>query len=327
MDKPSPLAGLSRPHHIKGRFAPPGDVSNPKLRDGLKWLLSGEKQKWPRHVENAPWPAPPETAPQDGISLTFIGHATLLIQVGGLNILTDPFFSDRASPLPFIGPKRARKPGVALPDLPPIDVVLLSHNHFDHLDIAALRALHAHSAPHIVTPLGNSRTLARTRRPHRITEGNWGDQLDLNDKVRATFTPALHWSKRGLFDRNRALWSGFVLQTPAGVIYFAGDTGYGDGAHFDQLRQVFGPPKLSLLPIGAYAPRWFMQDQHMDPQQAVQAHRALGAQHSVAIHFGTIQLTDEGIDAPAQELAEALAEAPDTQGEFLVLECGETRGF
>ena len=248
-------------------------------------------------MENPPQPAPPDAV--DDLRVTYIGHATALIQVAGLNLLTDPFFSWRASPVQWAGPKRVRAPGLALEDLPRIDAVLVSHNHYDHMDLPSLRRLFDRHRPRIVTPLGNGAIVARTRRPLDVTEGDWGDRVALGDGVAATFAPALHWSKRGLHDRNMALWSAFVIETPAGTVYFAGDTGYGSGAHFRDIRREFGPVRLALLPIGAYEPRWFMHPQHMNPEEAVKAHLDLAAGLSIGVHHATVQLTDEAIDEPA----------------------------
>ncbi len=260
----------------------------------------------------------------NGLVATFIGQATVLIQAGGLNILTDPFFSERASPFAWIGPRRVRAPGIALGDLPPIDAILSSHNHYDHMDLAALAALNDAHRPLIVTPLGNGAILKRARRPFTVVERDWGEAHALGDHVKAHLSPALHWSKRTAFDRNHALWGAFVLETPAGIVYFAADTGYGTGAHFRDVRQRFGRPRLALLPIGAYEPRWFMQPQHMNPDEAAAAHADLGAMASLAIHYGTVQLTDEAIDAPVAALNEALAARGIAPEDFRVLGFGES---
>lgn len=314
--------------HFDGvRFFVPEQVGQKKTRDLLKWQMSGKKQKWPKAIENRAWPTPSRRRNGGDFSVTYIGHATMLIQVGGLNIITDPFFSDRASPFRFAGPRRVRKPGIALEALPPVDYVLLSHNHFDHLDIAALAKLHDHFEPMIITPLGNGAIVNRSGRTHQIAEADWGDRISLNNEVKVTLAPARHWSRRGLRDTNFALWCAFVLETPFGLIYFAGDTGYGDGSHFRQVREQFGDVRLALLPIGAYEPRWFMKAQHMNPQDAVKAHIDLGAQESIAIHHGTIQLTDEGIDQPVLDLRKALKASALDPSRFLVLDCGEEKRF
>ncbi|MCB1538762.1 MAG: MBL fold metallo-hydrolase, partial [Alphaproteobacteria bacterium] len=223
-----------------------------------------------------------------------------------VNILTDPFLSSRASPLPFMGPRRVRPLAIPFADLPRIDLVLVSHNHYDHLDRPALGRLYRRDEPLIVTPLGNDRIIGLPG----IRALDWGQEAELNSQpgsVRVTLEPALHWSARGLYDRRRALWGAFVIATPAGMVYFAGDTAYGDGAHFRAIREKHGVPALALLPVGAYEPRWFMGNVHMNPADAVAAWRDLGAPRTLGMHFGTIQLTDEGIDAPADDLRAALA--------------------
>jgi L-ascorbate metabolism protein UlaG (beta-lactamase superfamily) len=308
-------------HYDGNRFFMPGHRMANGLRELIKWQRAGTRQAWPRERDNAPQPAPPETVGA-GLQVTYIGHASALIQVGGLNILTDPFFSRRASPVQWAGPKRVRPPGLALDQLPPIHAVLVSHNHYDHMDLPSIRNLFDRHRPRVLAPLGNAAILARSRRQLDVTEGDWGDRVDLGDGVAATFAPAQHWSKRGFHDRNMALWSAFVLETPAGFVYFAGDTGYGTGAHFRDVRRDFGPVRLALLPIGAYEPRWFMHPQHMNPEEAVKAHIDLDSDLSIGIHHSTVQLTDEAIDEPAAALARALGEHDVEPQRFRVLDPG-----
>lgn len=309
-------------HHDGNRYAIKGHRQEAGFRELLKWQLSGTRAKWPQWIENTTYPLPPKRVADSAINLTWIGHSTVLLQTMGLNILTDPLFSPRASPAQWAGPKRVRAPGVAVRDLPPIDIILLSHNHYDHMDLPALRQISRHHQPHVVTPLGNARHIRKASRSFQIDELDWGQDVS-NDSFRITLTPALHWSKRSLLDANKALWGAFVIETPGGVIYFAGDTGYGDGQTFRDVRDRFGPPRLSLLPIGAYEPRWFMKPQHMNPDEAVQAHLDLGSQTSLAIHHGTVQLTDEAIDAPVKALSEALSARSLQPERFLVTDVGE----
>jgi L-ascorbate metabolism protein UlaG (beta-lactamase superfamily) len=292
------------------------------FREFLKWQRAGGRQAWPREVENPPQPAPPSDVGATDLQVTYIGHATVLVQVAGLNILTDPFFSSRASPVQWAGPKRVRPPGLALHELPRIDVVLVSHNHYDHLDLPTVRRLFDGHRPRFLTPLGNGAILARSRRPLDVVEGDWGDRIALGDGVAVTPMPALHWSKRSLHDRNMALWCAFAIETPAGPVYFAGDTGYGTGAHFRAVQDQFGPVRVALLPIGAYEPRWFMHPQHMNPEEAVRAHLDLAAELSIGVHHSTIQLTDEAIDDPAAALARALRQHDVEPRRFQVLDPG-----
>ena len=258
----------------------------------------------------------------DQVAVSFINHATFLIRLPGAVVLTDPMFSERCSPVSGLGPKRVRPPGLALSDLPRPDVVLLSHNHYDHMDLPSLRKLHRLHAPKFVTLLGNARHLAGLG--IEAVELDWWQTLNVG-ALRITATPARHFSARTPFDRNRALWGGFMLAAEAGAgqVLFAGDSGA--GSHWDDIGARLGAPDLALLPIGAYEPRWFMAPVHMNPAEAVQAHLALGARSSIGMHFGTFQLTDEAIDAPVIALEAARREAGLTPEDFAVLGFGETR--
>ncbi len=293
------------------------------LGDVLRWRRSAPRHAWPHHV--AVVPAHPAAAVK-GLRLTMIGHATVLIQVDGLNILTDPVWSRRASPVSFAGPRRVTAPGVALADLPPIHAVLLSHNHYDHLDVATLNALHRAHSPLIVTPLGNDRIVRRHIRDARVAPLDWeqAHPLDPAGHAMAHLVPALHWSSRSPRDRRMALWGGFIIQAAGRTIYFAGDTGYGTGAIFRRLRQQFGPVDCALLPIGAYDPRWFMAAQHTDPADAVQIMHDLDAQWALGIHWGTFKLTDEPRHDPLRQLDAALAARGVAPGRFRAFHPGET---
>jgi L-ascorbate metabolism protein UlaG (beta-lactamase superfamily) len=309
--------------HDGKRFRLEGHRGEAGLRDILKWQMNGRRARWPSRVENQKHPRPPERVHGSDLKATWIGHSTVLVQTGGLNILTDPFLSDRASPLSFAGPKRVRPPALLAHELPPIDIILLSHNHYDHMDLQALRRIARHHSPHVLTPHGNARWIRSAMPRARIDEMRWGDTIGLAG-LEVHLTPALHWSKRGLFDANTALWGAFAVETPGGLLYFAGDTGFGTGSTFAQLRERHGPPRLSLLPIGAYEPRWFMHPQHMNPEEAVKAHGLLESRTSLAIHHGTVQLTDEAIDAPVAELKQALDARNIDPSRFLVPDAGET---
>ncbi len=252
--------------------------------------------------------------------VTFIGHSSTLIQTRHGTLLTDPVYSQRASPVQFAGPRRVRQPGVRFEDLPAIDLVLLSHNHYDHCDLATLRRVQRRWNPRFVTPLGNERLL-RKAGASRIESLDWW-QTTHDSSLPITVTPAQHFSARTPFDRNRMLWGSFVIDAPGCRIYFGGDTGYGD--HFRAVHERCGDIDLALLPIGAYEPRWFMRAIHMDPVEAVRAHGDLAAAQSVAIHFGTFQLTPEAIDAPVVALHHAMEAAHLAPDAFRVLECGES---
>lgn len=297
--------GPATDHFDGTRFFNPGEPETDRtLGQVLRWRRAMPANSWPASVPVVPVvPA----SRVEGLRVTMVGHATVLIQVAGLNLLTDPVWSDRASPLAIAGPKRVVAPGVTIADLPPIDAVLLSHNHYDHLDITTLKALHERHSPLIVTPLGNDAIVRRHIPAARIIAGDWGAQFEIASGAEAHIVPANHWSSRGVRDRRMALWGGFMIRAGGRLIYFAGDTGYGTGGIFRAMRERFGTPDLALLPIGAYDPRWFMAAQHTDPEEAIRIMRDLDARAAVGIHWGTFKLTDEPRVDPARRLAAGLA--------------------
>jgi L-ascorbate metabolism protein UlaG (beta-lactamase superfamily) len=310
--------------HCDGRrFFNPGTTTESRgLKQVLRWRLRGEHRPWARPPED-PVFAPPPAAVQPGtVAISFINHASFLIRLPGAVLLTDPIFSRRCSPVAWAGPSRARPPGIALADLPRPDLVLLSHNHYDHMDLPSLRELQRRFAPRFVTTLGNARALAR--QGIDATELDWW-QHAAHGVLRVTATPARHFSARTPFDRNRTLWAGFMIRSGEGRVLFAGDSGF--GPHWREIAARLGAPDVALLPIGAYEPRWFMKAAHMNPAEAVQAHLDLGARRSVGMHFGTFQLTDEAIDAPLEALGEALREAAISPGTFVKHGFGETRVY
>lgn len=312
--------------HFDGvRFFNPGQPSTDRgLKDMLRWKLAGGATRWPSAVPVTPAKPEPRVA---GLRITMVGHATLLIQVAGINILTDPVWSDRASPFSFAGPKRVTAPGIAFDDLPPIDVVLLSHCHYDHLDVATLRRLQAVHAPLMAMPLGNDAIVRAAVPGARCIVGDWWDRLPVTDAITSTLTPANHWANRWPSDVRMALWSGHYLNTPVGSIWFVGDTGYGDGAIFRDVRAKLGAPAVALIPIGAYEPRWFMAAQHVDPTEAVRIFKDVGAGEALGIHWGTFQLTDEAREAPRLALASALAAAGLSSQRFAAAQPGNSYDF
>lgn len=308
--------------HFDGvRFSRPGEPIDKGALELLRWQLGGGRESWPASYPSPFQDKPPERV--DGLRLSLVGHATLLIQVSGRNILTDPVWSERASPFRFAGPRRVNPPGIAFEDLPPIDAVLLTHNHYDHLDVNTISRLWERFQPRVVAPLGNDTIIRNHDDEVEVATLDWGGSVELGDGVSAHLEPTNHWSARGINDRRMALWGGYVVTAPAGNLYLPGDTGYGTGDIFRAVRDRFGPVRLAALPIGAYEPRWFMQAQHINPEDAVKAFQDLAAEHAVGVHWGTFQLTNEGVEQPLKELTEALAAAGIEPSRFRALRPGE----
>jgi L-ascorbate metabolism protein UlaG (beta-lactamase superfamily) len=308
-------------NHFDGqRFRNLTGAAGQPLRAVLR-MLRAPRTAWPAYIEQ-PARRPP-SLDDDKAVVTFIGHSTFLMQTAAGNVLTDPMYSERAGPLSRLGPKRVRQPAVRFDDLPPIAAVLLSHNHYDHCDRRTLRMLADRFDPIVVTPLGNGQ-LVRSAGIRHVEELDWWEE-GTSSPLRITLTPAHHFSARTPFDRNRALWGGFVLALEGMRLFFAGDTAY--GPFFRDIRERLGPIDLALLPIGAYEPRWFMQSVHMNPAEAVQAHLDLDASESIGMHFGTFQLTTEGIDEPLGALADACHTRDVSPSRFRTLGFGESVRF
>ena len=310
--------------HFDGtRFFNPNGIEPRGFFDLLRWQFGGGKARWPKQVAPRVPPAKPaRTVSGDALRVTMVGHATLLIQVDGLNILTDPVWSERASPVSFAGPKRVAAPGIAFEDLPPIHIVLVTHNHYDHLDTDTLGRLQAAHRPRFVTPLGNDGFIRDAAPGAAVTVMDWGDKAELAGAL-LHCEPAHHWSARGTGDRRMALWAAFVIETKAGRIYHIGDTGFHQGINYRAAAEKHGGFRLAILPIGAYEPRWFMEGQHQNPADAVEGMALCKAAHAVGHHFATFQLTDEAIDAPEQALAVALAAKAIPPERFPALRAGE----
>jgi L-ascorbate metabolism protein UlaG (beta-lactamase superfamily) len=303
-------------------FNPEG--SQPKgFGEFLRWQFGRERTPWPDHYPSPFAPAEPEERlPEDALRLTMVGHATLLIQTGGLNILTDPVWSDRASPLSFAGPRRVNEPGIPFTSLPPIDLVLVSHNHYDHLDVATLADLKAAHDPLVITPLGNDTIIQSDVPAMRCTAHDWGDVVD-HGKVRIHLEPCHHWSARGFRDRRMALWAAFVIESAAGRTLLVSDTGYNEGRDYRRAATKHGSFRCAILPVGAYEPRWFMKPQHQNPAEAVQGMADCNAAYAAGHHWGTFQLTDEGIEAPLHALEAALDQRGVARERFRPLRPGE----
>ena len=272
--------------------------------------------------EDVPLDTPPKRVGGGELRVTFVNHATLLIQMDSLNILTDPVWSKRVSPVQWYGPRRHRPPGIRFEDLPPIDVVLISHNHYDHMDLPTLRRLVAAFHPRIVTGLGNSEFLRR-KGIVGSEDIDWWQSIALAPGVRLAGVPAQHWSARALSDKWRTLWLGFVITSPSGPVYFAGDTGYGE--FFATIRERLGAPRLALLPIAPQLPRREMAPRHMSAGEAVRAYHVLGASTAVAFHFGTFQQGSDRERDPPDSLGLAIAKSRPCDVRFWALRNGEAR--
>lgn len=304
-------------HFRDGRFFNPG-VAEHDFRTALKWMRNRKIGPWRRWIESTPGPAPPARVEGAELRATFVNHATVLLQTDGINILTDPMWSRRASPVQLMGPQRHRAPGLRLEDLPPIDCLLISHNHYDHFDLPTLKRIAATHRPVVFCPLGLARPLRRLGFTD-VHEMDWWQSQRWRG-IGLHCVPAQHFSARTPWDRNRTLWCGWVIESRHGNLYFAGDTGFGEV--FAVVRSRFASIRLALLPIGAYEPEWFMGPVHMTPEQAVEARAILGAATAMAIHFGTFALADDGETAPVERLHRALA-GREEASRFWVLSEGE----
>ncbi len=290
--------------HFDGkRFFFPGTPPAKGFVDVLKWQLTKDRKEWPQWVDVKPKTEFSAKVEEGTAHLTFVNHATVLIQTPELNILTDPIWSDRASPVSWAGPKRVHEPGVNILDLPKIHVVIISHNHFDHLDIPTLVKLKEKFNPLIILPLGH-KDLFKKYDLDNFVELDWWE-THVVENLEFTLTPVQHWSARGITDRYKSLWGGFVVKKKNARLFFGGDTGYNEKT-FKEIQARLGSIDIGLIPIGAYEPRNFMRDQHVNPEEAVKIHLDLKAKVSMGLHFGTFQLTDEGRDEPSLHLKKEL---------------------
>src|ERR1700752_1950815 len=310
--------------HFDGtRFFDPYSSPPKSVTTLFRWYTSREKAPWPERAPSPYRDTPPARVEGPEWRFSYVGHASWLLQTAGLNILIDPVWSERVSPVSFLGPTRVNDPGIAFEALPPIDVVLVSHCHYDHLDVETLARLHAAHRPRVITPLGNDTIMKAHDATIRAEAFDWHQRIELGKNVAVTLVPTRHWSARGLTDRNKALWASFAIETPAGRIYHVADSGYGNGHHFRSVRDRYAPFRLAVLPVGAYEPRWFMGDQHMNPAESVKAFRDSGAELALGHHYGTFQLTDEPFDAPEQALVKARVEAEIEPDKFRLLKPGQ----
>ena len=306
--------------HFNGeKFINPGAIKAKGFKDLWKWMRTREKGVWEELKDIKPGHPPAERVTGDIPVVTFINHSTFLIQLMDLNILTDPIWSKRASPVSFAGPKRMRPPGIRYEDLPSIDHVLLTHNHYDHLDITALKRLWKDFQPTIFCPLGVAEYL-KGKGIGKVKEMDWWDELNINADMEVVCTPAQHFSGRGMFDRDRTLWCGYAIKTRKGSIYYSGDTGYGD--FFSEIARKIAPIRLSFLPIGAFKPEWFMSPIHTSPRDALRIHKEINSPVSIAMHYGTFPLADDGQHEPEMETRRLMQELNIPENNFLILKEG-----
>lgn len=325
------LSGCSSPYykgapsdHFDGKkFFAPEKIEKKNWLAVARWRFGDTRKSWPEWVELGQTDKPPSEIKGNDLRASYINHATVLLQTRGLNILTDPIWSKRASPLGFMGPKRHHVPGVAWDDLPKIDLVVISHSHYDHLDLATVKRLTARDNPLFVVPLGVD-AIIRRKIPHaRLHAMDWGQSHVFNPELTLHAEPVQHWSARTPFDDNEALWASYVLSFGGENIYFSGDTGYASGQIFRDIGQKYGEFRFAMLAVGAYEPRWFMKESHINPAEAVQVYKDIHANHAMPLHWGTFQLTDEGRDEPIEALKAALDQQDISHKAFNVLLPGE----
>ncbi len=292
--------------------------------DMVKWMWEMETVKWPEWINDPPQPDPVKRVKKGELKVTYINHATLLIQMSGVNILTDPVWSKRPGPFSWLGAERVRAPGIKMNNLPEIDIILISHDHYDHLDLATLRQLAERDQPVILVGLG-VKSILGSMSFSTIREMDWWQEYMIKSAgLKFTFVPAYHDSGRGLFASNRTLWGGFVIEGEGGRVYFAGDTAY--GTFLDLIKKRFADFRLTIFPIGNYEKRWFMKSQHMNPDDAVKAHRLLNSKQSVGMHYSTfLEHPEQAIDAHEKDLVVALKNYGEKESAFWVLKFGEGR--
>jgi L-ascorbate metabolism protein UlaG (beta-lactamase superfamily) len=313
--------GPTSDHFDGKRFRNYGNVRAKGLFDVLKWMVTRRRKKW-QADNRKPSFQQVARAVTSGMTVTFINHSSFLIQTGGVNILTDPIYSQRASPFQWAGPERMREPGLRFKDLPPIDLVLITHNHYDHLDIPTIRRIESTHAPGYLVPLGVGAHF-RIENISRVDEMDWWEKKTITERVSVECVPAQHFSGRGTLDRDKTLWCGYVIHSQAGSVYFAGDTGYSSEI-FKKIGMRTGPFDLSIIPIGAYRPEWFMAPIHCTPLEAVKIHMEVNSKQSVASHFGTFPLADESSDDPVNDLRLAVEKFGIPSSQFRALREGES---
>lgn len=287
---------------------------------------------WTEPAEKINSKKPAELLPNQRARVTFIGHSTFLIQFpiesGVINILTDPIWSERAGPIavPLLSPKRHNPPAINFEDLTKIDFVLISHSSYFHMDLPTIKKLQQKFAPKFITGLGNCHVLNKIKKLNlNCLELDWEQTQEIGNELKITFLPTKNWSKRSWFDTNKTLWGSFLIKNPSISIYFAGDSGYSN--HFQQIKSKFGSPDVAMLPIGSYKPKWYFGDHHLSPEDAVMAHRELGAKKSIGMHFKTFKTSSENYFEPVEDLQNARLSFHLKDEEFVAPNLGEIFDF
>lgn len=313
----------SKSDHFDGvRFFNPWNPQNPSLVKVFHWKMKSKRKPWPKEKQNQLYDLPPQMVEGDLLRVSFVGHSTMLIQTEGLNIITDPIWSKRASPFKRFGPSRYNDPGIAFENLPPIDIILVSHNHYDHLDIMTIKKIWQRDQPRIITPLGNDISIQTKYPSIHVETLDWNQEIAFDKNRTIHLMPSQHWSRRNFTNTNKALWGAFVIETPGGNIYFCGDSGYEKNIFLKALER-FHSFRFAMLPIGAYEPRSFMKYAHMNPDDAVLAYKDLGQPYTAAIHYETFRLADEGYDDPSNLLNEACEKHGVDPQKFRALKLGQ----
>ena len=310
--------------HFNGKtFFNKGHIKIPSLLDVLKWKFKSKAVRWPDKLIPDIKPHTHLNPKEEGCRITFIGHSSFLIQINGLNILTDPIYSEYPSPIKTKALLRRLPPGIPFDHLPKIDLILVSHSHYDHCDLPTLKKLYKRDHCSIIVPLGLDLLLKRVGSFHDITALDWGQSMTVKDKICIYLTPAQHWSRRHFFDQNYTLWGGFIIRGTSKQLFFAGDSGY-NPTLFKEIADTYGEIDCAMIPIGAYKPRWFMHVAHMGPDEAVLTHLDLKSKLSLAMHHRTFPLTDEGPYEPTEELKMALKDQDIPFNRFLAPFEGES---
>lgn len=310
--------------HFDGEvFYNPDVTANKGFLDFIQWQFSRDRGEWDEYTETEPGQIIEERIGNGDMLVTFVNHSTFLIQVDDLNILTDPVWADIIGPFDTMGLHRMRDPGILMEDIPEIDIILVSHNHYDHMDITTLKHFADLYNPRIYTPLGN-KVFLEANGIFNVVEMDWWDESQYNQEVTIACVPAQHFSRRGINDHNKTLWAGFVMLLPSGKLFFAGDTGFSE--HFQQIYESYGNMRLSLLPIGAYKPEWFMHTMHISPDEAFEVHKILNSLTSIGMHFGTFPLGDDGQYEAVNRIAELVENTDEgINNQFWTLDFGENR--